>query len=90
MFGRKAILPLDLDACVSMVMHEAEVAIFSQKRNIAQRVTAQSFTGGSAEKHYFCSSRRSSMIRNIVRQCFTVGTKFLQKDFRRKKKRKRG
>ena len=60
MFGRKAILPLDLDAGVHQgPCNEAEVTIFSQETEIQQkRVTAQTFTGGSAEKHYFSAQKK--------------------------------
>ena len=94
MFGRKAILPLDLDAGVHQgPCNEAEVTIFSQETEIQQkRVTAQTFTGGSAEKHFFSAQKKQKEQYNKKHRkavFYSVGTKVLIKDFR-KKKRKEG
>ena len=75
MFGRKAILPLDLDAGVHQgPCNEAEVTIFSQETEIQQKESQHKALLEEVQKNIFLlrRNRRSCMIRNTVRQSFTV------------------
>ena len=75
MFGCKAILPLDLDAGVHQgPYNEAEVTIFSQETEIQQKESQHKALLEEVQKTLFLlrRNRRSSMIRDTVRQSFTV------------------
>ena len=75
MFGRKAILPLDLDAGVHQgPCNEAEVTIFSQETEIQQKESQHKALLEEVQKNIFLlrRNRRSGMIRNTVRQYSTV------------------
>ena len=75
MFGRKAILPLDLDAGVHQgPCNEAEVTIFSQETEIQQKESQHKAFLEEVQKTLLLlrRNRRSSMIRNTVRLSFTV------------------
>ena len=72
MFGRKAILPLDLDAGVHQgPCNKAEVTICSQETEI-QHSTKLYWRKCRKTLFLLRRNRRSSMIRNTVRLSFTV------------------
>ena len=74
-FGRKAILPLDLDAGVHQgPCNEAEVIICSQETEIQQKESQHKALLEEVQKTLFLlrRNRRSSLIRNTVRLSFTV------------------
>ena len=75
MFGRKAILPLDLDAGVHQgPCNEAEVTICSQETEIQQKEPQHKALLEEVQKNIISAQKkqRSSMIRNTVRLSFTV------------------
>ena len=76
MFGRKAILPLDLDAGVHQgPCDEAELAIFLRKLKFSRKSHSTKLYWRKCRKTLFLlrkKNRRSSMIRNTVRQSFRV------------------
>ena len=90
MFGRKAILPLDLDAGVHQgPCNEAEVTICSQETEIQQKRSQHKALLDEVQKNIFLlrRNRRSSMIRNTVScllQCrYTSPEERLQKEKRK-------
>ena len=90
MFGREAILPLDLDFGVHQgPCNEAEVTIFSQETEIQQKESQHKALLEEVQKNIFLlrRNRRSCMIRNTVRQCrYTSPEERLQKEKTKRRK----
>ena len=93
MFGRKAILPLDLDAGVYQgPCNEAEVAIFSQENKIQHKESHHKALLEEVQKNIISAQKKQNeqydwKHRKAVVSNVGTCTKVLKKDFRRKPKK---
>ena len=91
MFGRKAILPLDLDAGVHQgSCNEAEVTICSQETEIQQKESQHKAILEEVQKNIISAQKKQKeqydkKYSKAVFYC--VGTQVLKKDFRKKKRK---
>ena len=91
MFGRKAILPLDLDAGVHQgPCNEAEVTICSQETEIQQKGSQHKALLDEAQKNIISAQKKQNEQydkKHSKAVFYSVGTQVLKKDFRKKKRK---
>ena len=91
MFGRKAILPLDLDAGVHQgPCNEAEVTICSQETEIQQKGSQHKALLDEAQKNIISAQKKQKEQydkKHSKAVFYSVGTQVLKKDFRKKKRK---
>ncbi|KAL5479604.1 hypothetical protein EMCRGX_G023150 [Ephydatia muelleri] len=94
MFGRKAILPLDLDASVHQgPCNEAEVTICSQETEIQQKESQHKALLEEVQKNIISAQKKQKEQydkKHSKAVFYSAGTHVLKKDFRKKKKKKLG
>ena len=93
MFGRKAILPLNLDASVHQgPCNEAEVTICSQETEIQQKESQHKAILEEVQKNIISAQKKQKEQydkKHNKAVFYSVGTQVLKKDFRKKKKKRR-
>ena len=91
MFGRKAILPLDLDAGVHQgSCNEAEVTICSQETEIQQKESQHKAILEEVQKNIISAQKKQKEQydkKHSKAVFYCVGTQVLKKDFRKKKRK---
>ena len=91
MFGRKAILPLDLDAGVHQgPCNEAEVTIFSQETEIQQKESQHKALLEEVQKKHFSAQKKQKELydkKHSKAAFYSVGIQVMKKDFRKKKRK---
>ena len=92
MFGRKAILPLDLDAGVHQgPCNETEVTICSQETEIQQKESQHKALLEEVQKNIISAQKKQKEQydkKHNKAVFYSVDTQVLKKDFRKKKKRR--
>ena len=91
MFGRKAILPLDLDAGVHQgPCNEAEVTICSQETEIQQKESQHKALLEEVQKNIISAQKKQKEQydkKHSKAVFYSAGTHVLKKDFRKKKEK---